>query len=217
MDPVLALTLLSAAFVGTHVVLSHPPVREPLVARFGQRGFRAGYSVLSIALWAPLVYLWFTNRHAGAAWWVLRSPAVVWICEATAATGLALVVAAVVQPAASSMEARYRGAPEVRGAAHVTRHPMMVGVALLAAAHLPTNGWTGDLVVWGSHAALALLGALHQDRRLAASQPGYAGYMARTTFWPNPAGLLRMGRRALLGGLAGVALAVALRAAHGRF
>jgi uncharacterized membrane protein len=217
-DPVVLLALLCVAFVGSHFLLSHRPVREALIARVGAGRFRGLYSLLSIALFVPLAWTWWHHRHAGAALWVVRTPAVVHAMEVVAALGLAMVVAGFVQPAPSSMEARVKGDRfEVRGLAHVTRHPVMWGTALLCLAHLPTNGWVSDLWFWGSNLALALVGAALQDHRLVRTRPGYGDFVARTTFLPNPLGLARIGRRSLVAGAIGAAVAVGVRLVHGSF
>ena len=62
-----ALALAVGLFVAAHLVLSHPPLRRRIVRVLGEQGFRAAYSVLSLALltWvafayrdAPIVDLW---------------------------------------------------------------------------------------------------------------------------------------------------------------
>lgn len=218
MDPIARLAVLSLAFVGSHFLLSHRPVREVLVARLGAGPFRGLYALLSVALFVPQVWTWWTYRHAGTALWVFRSPAVVHAMEVVALVGVAMAVAGFAVPAPSSMESRVKGDHlDVRGLSHVTRHPLMWGIALLCLAHLPTNGWPSDLWFWGSNLVLALVGAALQDRRLAHTRPGYADFLARTTFWPNPAGLPRIGRRSLLAGGVGAALAAGVRFAHGWF
>jgi uncharacterized membrane protein len=138
--------------------------------------------------------------------------------EVVAVLGVAMVVAGFAQPAPSSMESRVKGDHlEVRGLAHVTRHPVMWGTALLCLAHLPTNGWASDLWFWGSNLVLALVGAALQDQRLARTRPGYAAFAARTSFFPNPAGLPRIGLRSLVAGALGAAAAIGVRLAHGAF
>ena len=45
-------------FVASHVVLSSLPIRNRLTVAMGERGFRAGYSVIAIALlaWVVVAY-----------------------------------------------------------------------------------------------------------------------------------------------------------------
>lgn len=214
MDPVVAITGLSAAFVGSHLVLSHPPLRSPLVARLGRFPFAGVYSALSIALYAPLAWVWWTHRHAGPALWTLRGPLAVHAAEVVVACGVALAVAGVALPAPSSIGAGAQPIRAPRGVQHVTRHPVLMGSTLLAAGHLLTNGWLGDVVFLGGHVVLGVAGALHQDARMRAERPGYAEFAAATTAWPNPLGLPRVGGRAAAILAVGLAIAVAIRWAH---
>ena len=48
MDPLAELAAASLAFVGTHFALSHP-LRAPLVARIGEKGFLLLYSLVAFA------------------------------------------------------------------------------------------------------------------------------------------------------------------------
>lgn len=204
---------LGGTFLVTHFVMSHPPVRARLVQRLGDRGFQGVYSLVALASYVPWVAVWVTHRHAGPALWVLRSPAAVHGAELVAACGVALAVAGVVNPAPSSVTGP-RGQLGVRGLSHVTRHPLNLGVAMLMAAHVAVNGWVGDLVFFGGHLALALLGPWHQDLRHRAARPEYAAFADATSFWPNPLGLARVGGRGAAALALGLVLAVALRYGH---
>ena len=51
-------------FGGTHTALSHPPVRDRLVARLGDQGFVGVYSLVAFASFVPLVWSFFANRTA---------------------------------------------------------------------------------------------------------------------------------------------------------
>jgi uncharacterized membrane protein len=55
---VLAVALAMGLFVGSHLALSSPPLRAPLVSRMGEKGFRGIYSLLSLVLlvWAAFAY-----------------------------------------------------------------------------------------------------------------------------------------------------------------
>jgi uncharacterized membrane protein len=206
-------TACGLGLLGTHFLLSHPPVRGRLVAALGEGPFQGGYSLVALALYLPWAGIWWHQLHAGAAWWSLRTPAVTHAMELVAAAGVALAVSGVVTPAPSSVTGPHGPQLEVRGITHVTRHPLNVGVALILVAHLVMNGWVADVVFLGGNLVLAVLGPLHQDHRLAA-RPGYADFAARTTVLPNPLGLARIGGRAWAVLAVGLALAFALRYAH---
>ena len=57
MNATVSLALATAAFVGTHLLMSHP-LRSGLVHRFGERGFLGLYSLISFATlgWMVLAY-----------------------------------------------------------------------------------------------------------------------------------------------------------------
>jgi uncharacterized membrane protein len=201
------------AFLVSHFVLSHPPVRGRLITALGDRAFQGAYSLLAVALYLPWAGIWWKQLHLGAAWWMLRSPGVVHAMELVAACGVSLAFTGVVMPAPSSATGPHGPHLEVRGLAHVTRHPLNMGVALVLVAHLVVNGWVADVVFLGGNLLLAVLGPLHQDHRLAA-RPGYADFVARTSFLLNPLGLPRIGGRAAAALAVGLVLALGLRYAH---
>jgi len=107
-----------------------------------------------------------------------------------------------------------------RGVERVTRHPFFVGVALLASAHVLFATRLVGAVFFAGLAALAILGARHQDRKLLARRGApYAGYLAVTSAVPFAAIVARRQRLAWReipprGLVLGLAVAAALRAVH---
>jgi uncharacterized membrane protein len=57
-------------FGGSHIIGSSIPVRSFVINRSGMLGFKAIYSLVAFATFAPLCYLYFTNRHAGDMFYV---------------------------------------------------------------------------------------------------------------------------------------------------
>ena len=102
----------------------------------------------------------------------------------------------------------------------MTRHPFFVGVALLASAHVLLATRLVGAVFFAGLAALAILGAWHQDRKLLARRGApYAGYLAVTSAVPFAAIVARRQHLAWReipprGLVLGLALAAALRAVH---
>ena len=206
MSPALWIGGVGFAFVASHLILSHPPVRAPVVRRMGIWPFRALYSVVSFATLVPLIILFVYNRHAGPV--VFRVP---WsgvgpVAELLIVVGFALLVGSLVKPPPSSI--MYGGrAPNVRGMTALTRHPVSMGVSLWGLGHMLMNGWVGDLLFFGTFVAVGLLGSWHQDHRLARERRGYGELMAETTFfpWPRLENLSKIGLGPGLTGLAGLA------------
>src|SRR6185436_11432830 len=99
MSPTTMIVLLWLGFAGSHLLLSHLPVRQRLVARLGEPAFRGLYSLVAFAFFVPLVMVYFRHKHAGAwLWTVPRTPAVVWTVQIGMGLAFVLVVASLVRP-----------------------------------------------------------------------------------------------------------------------
>jgi uncharacterized membrane protein len=72
-----------------------------------------------------------------------------------------------------------------RGIQQITRHPFFSGIAIWAAAHALLAPSRITFVFFIGIIVLALVGGMHQDRRLATElgEP-YRAYAAATSFWP---------------------------------
>ncbi|TCD06598.1 MFS transporter [Erythrobacteraceae bacterium CFH 75059] len=184
MSPLLTLALASATLVATHLTLSHP-LRPPLVRLLGERGFLLVYSAIALA----------------AVWWMARAFRAAPAGDLGQASGVAGWVAASILtvPALALFLGSLRANPALpRGAAadlagrraqgvfRVTRHPMMWGFALWAAAHIALLWSWRTMIVAAAVMVLALVGAAGQDRkkrRLLGD--GWRAWEERTTFAPR--------------------------------
>lgn len=207
------------AFLLGHFVLSHPPVRSPLVKRLGEQGFRGLYSLVAVATFVPLVTVWWSNRHVGPELWRFHGPVAVHSAEALALIGFALMGAGALTAAPSSFVGDYVSQPnryEPKGIIHVTRHPVNMGVALWALSHMGVNGWTGDVLFFGGFAVLGLLGSFHQDWRFSRERPAYGALVLKTSFLPRltPRALRHLDGRSILGLALGGGGALVLRTMH---
>ena len=163
--------LLSAAivFVGTHILLSGP-LRLLVAGWLGERGFAIAYSLIALVTLGWMVRAF---RHAPAAPTLLA---------------LVFLLGSVVRnPALPHPEAEaVAQAREATGIFAVTRHPMMWGIALWAAAHIVVAPNPRTLVLAGALGFLALAGSALQDGRKARHMgKTWAAWRARTTFWPR--------------------------------
>jgi uncharacterized membrane protein len=183
-DPALAsLSAASLAFVGTHFALSHP-LRAPLVARIGEKGFLPLYSLVALATFAWMVLAFRAAPSAdlggsGDAGWlvatVLTLPALL-LFLGSLSKNPALPNPGVAKP--------IERAPT--GVFAITRHPMMWGFALWAAAHIALWWSTRTLILAGTILFLALVGAHLQDRKKEALLGDHwSGWKARTSYWPR--------------------------------
>jgi uncharacterized membrane protein len=162
----LFVTLGVAVFVGVHLVPMMPEWRAALVARLGEGGYKATFSVLALAgLIGAIVAYRFTSHVP-----LWSSP------EPLRALTALLMLAAVL------LFAGAKGAPWFR---RVVRHPMLWAIALLGIAHLLVNGEPEGVILFGGLAAFGLAWQPLTDRRDAALDPvGWEEIRRTTSFWP---------------------------------
>jgi uncharacterized membrane protein len=172
-----------AAFTATHLGLASVRVEPRLRARLGDAGFLALYSLVALAIFVPLMRLYFANRHAGEWLWVVPvGPLLRAALYAGMTLGLVLSVGALLRPSPAAVSP---GRADVVGVYRVTRHPLVLGLALLWALHLIPNASSADVAFFGGFLAFSLAGAWHQDaRKLHAPPPGFASFHAGTAFLP---------------------------------
>lgn len=176
------LALATLAFVGTHLLLSHP-LRAGFAARLGARGFVAFYSLVAFATlaWMVVAYrrsgdsdpLWLAPYQ----WWPFASALMLF-------ASILLVGSLVGNPAHPGM-GRRRAGQAPRGVYAITRHPMNWSFALWAGVHISLAGEPRNLIVAGGILLLALLGSVGQDRkkeRLLGQS--WRDWEARTSFVP---------------------------------
>jgi uncharacterized membrane protein len=203
-------------FAGTHMVLSSLPVRGKLIARLGEKPFVGLYSLLALATFIPLVWVYLGNRHAGGVAWNLAVvPGVRPIAMALAVLGIAMIVGGVLRPSPALVG--IKKAWGARGLTRITRHPLFMGIALWALSHLLLNGFVTDVVFFGGLLAFSLAGAAHQDARKRATEDARLGqFFAESSFWPF--GAILAGRNRLIWReLPWIALAVGAAAAVGLY
>ncbi len=122
------LVLASATFVGTHFLMSHP-LRAPLVAKLGERGFTAVYSLVALATFG-----WMIHAYGPAS---AEAPQLLWEsgeAEWLAATllmwlGSILFLGSLRRNPALPRPGRpIERIDEPRGVFAITRHPDDVGI-----------------------------------------------------------------------------------------
>ncbi|MBM4334356.1 MAG: hypothetical protein FJ108_00395 [Deltaproteobacteria bacterium] len=215
MDPTLAIALLWLAFTATHVGLSSLSLRPRLVAALGQVGFLGLYSVVALAIFVPLIRLYFQNVHAGAQLWTLpRGPLLSWTVYLGMGLAFVLLVSSLMRPSPGGV---VPGETTPHGVYRITRHPMVMAFVVYALFHLLPNGSSADLAFFGGFAVFALIGAAHQDqRKLVVGPPGYRDFYERTPFLPFTGRETLAGLRELspIAVAVGIALTVTIRWFH---
>lgn len=177
-----------AVFLLSHALPARPSVRRALVARLGERGYLALYSLVSLAVFAwlmvaagqaPFVPLW------DFAPWQLWVPPI-------AMAGACLLAAfgiGAVNPLSFAGRSGAAFDPDQPGIAGVARHPLLWAIVLWAASHAVPNGDLAHVLLFASLAGFSLAGMAVIDRRKR-RQMGTAAWAvlaARTSFWPAAA------------------------------
>jgi uncharacterized membrane protein len=184
MEPIPHLALATLVFLATHYV-SSTPLRESLIEAIGEGAYLGAYALVSFVtigwmIWAfyraPLEPLW---QVPGLKLWPL------WIMP------IALVFAACGLLSRNPSAVRQGGAlktmDEPRGILRVTRHPLMWGLALWAAAHILARGDAASLIFFGGFLLLALTGTALIDARkadtLGEDWKRFAALTSNVPFW----------------------------------
>jgi uncharacterized membrane protein len=181
------LVVATIVFLATHFVTS-TPLRPVLVNKLGEWPYRGVYSLVAL-----LALIWMIWAYAAAP----REP--LW-------TGLRLVPLVAVPIAFILLACGYWRNPTMvgadkllksedpaRGLIRITRHPIMWGIMLWAAAHILARGDLKSLVFFGGFLALAALGTLFMDARNKAN-PDWPRFAAATSHVPFVAIVQRRNR-----------------------
>src|SRR5262249_49781936 len=130
------LATLWGVFAATHIGLATRRTRSALVARLGEQGFLAGFSLLASILFALLVHFYAIHRFEGAPGPGLGTTEPVRaVLVGALVVGLVLAFAAFPAYPGSTYATGGTGTRAPRGLERITRHPFFVGVAIAAAAH----------------------------------------------------------------------------------
>ena len=191
------------AFVGSHLLLSHP-LRRPLVARFGERGFSGVYSIVALATLGWVVWA-FRNAPSSDLLWSVGNG--LWgVATLNMLLASILLMGSLVRNPA--MIGASDVAPTARGVFAITRHPMMWSFALWGLCHILVYPMIANIELAGAIIVLALVGSAMQDRKKELLRPDFwRAWEAQTSYWPfaailaGRARLSGFGIHALAGGL----------------
>lgn len=183
MDATIVVLLLWLGFAVTHIGLSSARIRPFLVSRLGENAFRGVYSLIAFAFFVPLIWFYFTHKHAGPWLWTLpRGAPLLLIMYVGMAVAFVLLIASLVRPSPGSV---VPGNPTPRGAQRITRHPLFMALGLFGLLHLLPNSSTADVAFFGGFTLFALVGSWHQDQRKLAEAPAsYRPFYQHTPFLP---------------------------------
>jgi uncharacterized membrane protein len=177
------LALATIAFVGSHLLLSHP-FRAPLVRRFGERGFLGIYVLVAWVTFVSLVWARYTLSEDRLLW---VAPVWAWDIATVVMLLAAILFAGSMRgnPAFPNPKAPAGPIGEARGVFAITRHPMLWSFILWAVVHIGLWGSIANLIVSGGVIILSLAGAIGQDaRKLRLQGERWRSWMERTAFLP---------------------------------
>jgi uncharacterized membrane protein len=186
------------------------------VAALSLRGFLGAYSLLALATFVPLVWLYFASRHAGPHLFHLGAvPGVRGLAYLAMGAALALLVGGIARPSPASVTP---GRPEPRGVLRITRHPIFMALGVFGLVHLfVASVNTAELAFFAGFPVFAVIGSWHQDaRKLATGDAAFHRFHAATPFLPfsAPASLLPALREDAVPIGVGVLAAVLIRWFH---
>ncbi len=151
------------AFLLTHSIPALRPVRARCVALLGERGYLVAYSLVSLAtiIWvvlalvaAPYIELWTMTKTS------------MWITAIIMIPACVFLVFGLTTPNPFSIPINPEGfSPESPGLLAITRHPLLLGLTLWAAAHIPPNGSIAAILVFGFAALFSVVGMFTLDKR----------------------------------------------------
>jgi uncharacterized membrane protein len=216
MSYALLLAALWVAFGATHMALSSLRWRPRIVAALGERPFQGLYSAVALAIFVPLVTIYFRHKHEGPYLGTLAGvPGLRWLVFAGMGAAFALLVAGLVRQSPASV---VPGSTSVRGVYHVTRHPVLMAFALYGLLHLGVVAVNAtELAFFAGFPLFVWIGARHQDqRKLAGGDETFRRFFEATPFVPfsRPSGVLAALREQPIPIALGVALAAGVRWFH---
>jgi uncharacterized membrane protein len=183
----LSLVLAALFFFAVHIFVPGTGARAALVARLGEKGYLAFFSVVSVV---GLVWLGMAYGAASA------DPMVLWgevpgarpLVIAAMLPIVVLALAGLTSPSPTSVgqEGLLKAGEPAQGVLRISRHPFMSSVAAWSLLHLTVNGDVASLILFGTLAALAIYGMAVIDRRRAATGGAdwerFAAKTSRTPF-----------------------------------
>jgi len=209
-----SVVLAAFTFGGLHLLVSGTKLRDALIARLGERTYRALYSLVSaVALgWLIVAY--------GKARVVMPTalPALKGIADLLVLVAFIFAVLGLLTPGPTIVGAEklLEREDNVGGVHRITRHPFMWGVSLWAVVHMALNPEPVNLVFFGTFLVVAFAGTFSIDaKRARLYGEAWQRYAAKTSNVPFAA--IAQGRNQLRLGEIGFAKPAIALAAFGAF
>ncbi len=161
------LVLASLFFLGLHFGVAATSLRDRLIEKLGEKGYRILFASLALLGLIWLVYAW---RQASYSSYIpLWGQPVLFKYLAVLLMPVAFlfVIAGITtpNPARLGQEEMIAGDFQPTGILRVSRHPMLWGIALWALLHLLANGDLAAVIFFGTFLVLAIKGSYDLDRK----------------------------------------------------
>ena len=171
-------------FFLSHSLPVRPPVRPRLQARLGASGFTLAYSVLSLVVLSWLIGAAGRAPHVTLWDWALWQVHVPLTVMGPVCLILALAIARP-NPFSFGGARNDRFDPTRSGIVRWSRHPLLLALALWAAAHIVPNGDLAHVILFGTFTVFAVLGGRLIDRRKRREMgPGWQRMRDRVAYAP---------------------------------
>jgi len=159
-------------FGGTHILGSSVLVRTYLIGKLGKQPFKGLYYLVLLATFIPLCYVYFTNKHVGAALFD-NLPGAFWMTQALMLLAFVVLVQGYTTPNPLSTQAEMSGAYGAGplGIQRVTRHTQNLAFFLFGLAHCISLPFVGDWIFFGGFVVFTVASSVHQDWRVRATGP----------------------------------------------
>jgi uncharacterized membrane protein len=183
-DPFHELALAASVWFLIHPLVAGSALRDTLVRRLGERGFRGVFALLSLAAFG-----WLLASYAGTPCvplWVVPAP-LYYLPILVVPPAFALLAGAftVPNPTAAGGERALERVDAARGVLRITRHPFLVAVAAWALVHVVVNANLASSLFFGSFFLTALVGTRDIDRKRARLHPeAFAHFRSQTSVLP---------------------------------
>lgn len=190
---IISLVLGMTAFVGTHLLLSHP-LRATMVRTLGPQGFLGVYSLIALGTFAWTIIAFDQIPSTPQLWdgrallpWVVA-------CVLTIIASALFLASFAGNPALVGTEVAGLSTRLPSGVFKITRHPMMSAFALWGIAHILVAPSLRTIILAGGVVALAVIGSKGQDaKKLALYGQDWRVWKQRTPFWPKVSEFKRLG------------------------
>jgi uncharacterized membrane protein len=177
MGSMTSLVAATAAFLLTHFVTS-TPLRPRLVAALGEWPYRGAYSLVALATLVWMIWA-YSDAPREPLWTGLRE-----IPRFVMPFAFILIACGYERnPTMVGADRLLKSEDPARGIIRITRHPIMWGIMLWAAAHLLARGERAAIVFFGGFLLLAAVGTILMDRRKSAN-PDFQRFKSVTSNMP---------------------------------